>query len=90
MKTTAATITVEDHASASRTGLASAFFALILGVGIIAVTGHVQAAASELLYCTPTRATRPLNRGKVACQLTELAFLGYQHSAKKGASWPWR
>ncbi|MCO4839532.1 MAG: CbtB-domain containing protein [Rhodobacteraceae bacterium] len=38
-------MTVEDHASASRTGLASAFFALILGVGIIAVTGHVQAAA---------------------------------------------
>lgn len=45
MKTTAATMTVEDHASASRTSLASAFFALILGVGIIAVTGHVQAAA---------------------------------------------
>jgi cobalt transporter subunit CbtB len=38
-------MTVEDQASASRTGLASAFFALILGVGIIAVTGHVQAAA---------------------------------------------
>jgi len=45
MKTTAATMTVEDHTSASRTGLASAFFALILGVGIIAVAGHVQAAA---------------------------------------------
>ena len=45
MKTTAATMTLEDHTSASRTGLASAFFELILGVGVIAVTGHVQAAA---------------------------------------------
>ena len=45
MKTTAATMTVEGHTSASRTGLESLFFALILGVGIIAVTGHVQAAA---------------------------------------------
>lgn len=45
MKTTAATMTLEDHTSASRTGLASAFFALILGLGVIAVTGHVQAAA---------------------------------------------
>ena len=45
MKTTAVTMTVEDHTSASRTGLASAFFALIIGVGIIAITGNVQAAA---------------------------------------------
>ena len=45
MKTTAVTMTVEDHTSASRTGLASAFFALILVVGIIAITGHFQAAA---------------------------------------------
>ena len=45
MKTTAATMNLEDHTSARRTGLASAFFAWILGVGVIAVTGHVQAAA---------------------------------------------
>jgi cobalt transporter subunit CbtB len=45
MKTIAATMTAENHATSSRTALVSAFFALVLGVGIIAVTGHVQAAA---------------------------------------------
>lgn len=45
MKTMTATMTAENHASASRTGLMSAVFAMIIGVGIIAVTGHVQAAA---------------------------------------------
>jgi cobalt transporter subunit CbtB len=45
MKTTTAVLNIEDHASSSRTALVSAFFALVLGVGIIAVTGHVQAAA---------------------------------------------
>ena len=45
MKTTTIALNIEDHASASRTGLMSAMLAMIIGVGIIAVTGHVQAAA---------------------------------------------
>ena len=45
MKTTTIALNIEDHASSSRTGLMSAMFAMIIGVGIIAVTGHVQAAA---------------------------------------------
>ncbi|MFT5799480.1 MAG: cobalt transporter subunit CbtB [Candidatus Azotimanducaceae bacterium] len=45
MKTTTLALNIEDHASSSRTGLMSAMFAMIIGVGIIAVTGHVQAAA---------------------------------------------
>ncbi|MFT5784902.1 MAG: cobalt transporter subunit CbtB [Ascidiaceihabitans sp.] len=45
MKTTTVALNIEDHASSSRTGLMSAMFAMIIGVGIIAVTGHVQAAA---------------------------------------------
>lgn len=45
MKTTAVALNIEDHALSSRTGLMSAMFAMIIGVGIIAVTGHVQAAA---------------------------------------------
>jgi|TARA_B110000908_G_scaffold160629_1_gene204040 cobalt transporter subunit CbtB len=42
MKTTTVALNIEDHASSSRAGL---MFAMIIGVGIIAVTGHVQAAA---------------------------------------------
>lgn len=45
MKTTTVALNIEDHASSSRAGLMSAMFAMIIGVGIIAVTGHVQAAA---------------------------------------------
>jgi len=45
MKTTTVALNIEDHGSSSRTGLMSAMFAMIIGVGIIAVTGHVQAAA---------------------------------------------
>ena len=45
MKTTTAVLTADNQTSTSRTGLMSAVFAMIIGVGIIAVTGHVQAAA---------------------------------------------
>ena len=45
MKTTTIALNIEDHASSSPTGLMSAMLAMIIGVGIIAVTGHVQAAA---------------------------------------------
>ena len=45
MKTTTKALKIEEHTSASRTALMSAVFAMIMGVGIIAVTGHVQAAA---------------------------------------------
>ena len=45
MKLITIALTVDNHTTAGRTGLMSAVFAMILGVGIIAVTGHVQAAA---------------------------------------------
>jgi|TARA_B110000908_G_C9904503_1_gene292508 cobalt transporter subunit CbtB len=45
MKTTTVALTADNHTTDSRTGLMSAVFAMIIGVGIVAVTGHVQAAA---------------------------------------------
>ena len=45
MKATTIALTADNHATAGRTGLMSAVFAMIIGVGIVAVTGHVQAAA---------------------------------------------
>ena len=45
MKTITVALTADNHATDSRTGLMSAVFAMVIGVGIVAVTGHVQAAA---------------------------------------------
>lgn len=45
MKTTTVALTSDKHTTDSRTGLMSAVFAMIIGVGIVAVTGHAQAAA---------------------------------------------
>lgn len=45
MKATTIALSADNQAASSRSGLMAAMFAMVIGVGIIAVTGHVQAAA---------------------------------------------